>query len=44
MLLYLDDIIVIASDFETHLDRLVEVLSRLRGAGLKLKPPKCELL
>ena len=30
--------------FETHLDRLGEVLGRLRGAALKLKPAKCELL
>ena len=44
LLLYLDDIIVIAPDFETHLARLGEVLGRLRGAGLKLKPTKCELL
>ena len=44
LLLYLDNIIVIAPDFETHLDRLGEVLGRLRGAGLKFKPAKCELL
>ena len=44
LLLYLDNIIVIAPDFETHLDRLGKVLGRLRGAGLKLKPAKCELL
>ena len=44
LLLYLDDIIVIGPDFETHLARLGEVLGRLRGAGLKLKPVKCELL
>ena len=44
LLLYLDDIIVIGPDFETHLTRLGEVLGRLRGAGLKLKPAKCELL
>ena len=44
LLLYLDNIIVIAPDFETHLDRLGEVPGRLRGAGLKLKPAKCELL
>ena len=44
LLLYLDDIIVIGPDFETHLARLGEVLGRLRGAGLKLKLAKCELL
>ena len=42
--LYLDDIIVIAPDFQTHLSRLGEVLHRLQLAGLKLKPGKCELL
>ena len=44
LLLYLDDIIVIAPDFETHLARLGKVFGRLRGTGLKLKPTKCELL
>jgi hypothetical protein len=44
LLLYLDDIVVIAPDFETHLARLEEVFGRLRGAGLKLKPSKCQLL
>ena len=43
-LLYLDDVIVIAPDFSSHLQRLEEVLQRLQGAGLKLKPQKCELL
>lgn len=38
LLLYLDDIIVIGPDFQTLLTRLEEVLERLRGAGLKLKP------
>ena len=39
LLLYLDDIIVIAPDFETHLTQLEEVLNWLQKAGLK-----CELL
>ena len=43
LLLYLDDIIVIAPDFPTHVARLGEVFQRLRKAGLKLKPSKCEL-
>ena len=43
LLLYLDDVIVIAPDFESHLERLEEVFKRLRGANLKLKPSKCEL-
>ena len=42
LLLYLDDMIVIAHDFETHLQRLKKVYQRLRRAGLK--PTKCELL
>ena len=44
LLLYLDDVIVIAPDFATHISRLREVFQRLRQAGLKLKPKKCELL
>ena len=43
LLLYLDDIIVIAPDFQTHIERLGEVFHRLKEAGLKLKPSKCEL-
>ena len=43
-LLYLNDVIVISPDFGSHLTRLEEVLQRLHGAGLKLKPQKCELL
>ena len=43
LLLYLDDIIVISPDFDSHLERLEEVLKRLRRANLKLKPSKCEL-
>ena len=41
--MYLDDIIVMAPDFRSHLSRLREVLDRLRGAGLKLKPSKCDI-
>ena len=44
LLLYLDDVIVISPDFDSHLQRLEEVFSRLQDAGLKLKPTKCELL
>lgn len=40
-LVYLDDIIVMASSFDQHLERLEIVFSRLRAAGLKLKPKKC---
>jgi len=43
-LVYLDDIIVISSDFSTHVYCLREVFDRLRGANFKLKPSKCALL
>jgi len=44
LLIYLDDVIMIFPDFQTHVSRLREVFERLRGAGLKLKPSKCTLL
>lgn len=44
LLLYLDDITVVARDFSTHLERLAELFQQLRAAGLKLKPAKCEVL
>jgi len=43
-LVYLDDIIVYSNSLESHLNRLVTVLSRLRFANLKLKPEKCIFL
>ena len=43
-LLYLDDIIVMSTDFQSHLSRLTEVFERLRQAGLKLKLSKCHLM
>ena len=43
VLVYLDDIIVFAMNFDTHVSRLREVLERLRGANLKLHPSKCHL-
>jgi len=40
---YLDDIIIYSNKLESHLNRLVTVLERLRLASLKLKPVKCVL-
>ena len=42
-LVYLDDIIVFSADVPSHLVRMRAVFSRLRAAGLKLKPSKCKL-
>ena len=43
-LVYLDDIIIFSRTVEEHLQRLQEILERLKNAGLKLKPSKCHLL
>ena len=43
LLLYLDDILVLSSDYEEHISRLDEVLKHLIDAGLKLKGKKCHL-
>ena len=40
-LVYLDDILVYARDFEGHLHRLSVIFDRLRQLGLKLNPEKC---
>lgn len=42
-LVYLDDIICFGRDFHEHLERLDEVLTKLRQANLKVKPTKCNL-
>ena len=44
VLAFLDDILVLGSDFENHLRNLEEVFKRMREYQLKLKPRKCELL
>ena len=43
-LVYLDDIIVFSRSVPDHLSKLREVFSQLKGAGLKVKPSKCDLL
>ncbi|CAF1061945.1 unnamed protein product [Brachionus calyciflorus] len=42
--MYLDDVIVLANDFKTHMERLDEVLGRFAAANLKLRPSKCKFL
>lgn len=42
-LVYLDDIIVFSKDFPQHIERIRQVLDKIQGAGLKLKPEKCHL-
>lgn len=42
-LVYLDDVLVHAKTFDELLDKLELVFRRLRAAGLKLSPTKCEL-
>jgi len=43
LLIYLDDVIIFSTTFDSHLERLSEVFQRLKQAGLKLKPSKCSL-
>ena len=41
--IYMDDIIVFSRTPEEHIHRLTAVISKLRAAGLKLNPTKCDL-
>jgi len=43
-IVYLDDILVVGQSFQEHIENLKEVLSRLKAAGLRLKPKKCHLV
>ena len=42
-IIYLDDIFVFSRMPEEHIHILKAVISKLRAAGLKLKPTKCDL-
>ena len=42
-LIYLENVIVFSKTLEEHLLRLRAVFEKLKQAGLKLKPSKCEL-
>ena len=41
---YVDDVIIATSFIDEHIERVGELLSCLRKAGLKCKPSKCEFL
>ncbi len=41
-LIYINDIVIYSKDADEHFQHLETVFSRLRAAGLKLKPSKCE--
>jgi len=42
-LVYVDNVVVFAQNFQEHVDRLGQVFDLLSAAGLKLKPSKCRL-
>ena len=42
-MIYLDDTLVVGCSFTEHLHNLTKVFSRLREAGLCLKPSKCHI-
>ncbi|CAC5374722.1 unnamed protein product [Mytilus coruscus] len=44
VLIYLDDVIIYSFNIDEHFKHLDEVITRLKNAGLKLKPSKCDLI
>ena len=42
-IIYLDDIIIYSRTPEEHIKHLKGVFEKLKAAGLKLKPSKCEV-
>ncbi len=42
-LIYLDDVLIFGATFDMHLERLKQVLNKIKAANLKLKPEKCSL-
>ena len=43
VLVYLDDVLIFAENYPELLSRMCRVFERLRAAGLKCKPTKCQL-
>ena len=43
-LIYLDDILIFSKDLQEQVERLRTIFERVRHAGLKLSPGKCEFL
>ena len=43
VILYVDDLLVYSQNFESHIERLDQVLEKLEEANLKVKPGKCTI-
>ena len=41
---YVDDVVIATPTLADHIERLGEVFDRMKRAGLKCKPSKCEIL